>query len=368
MTSGVYPGIPCYLCPAIAFVEMQRRKNVWSASRATRLRLRRCEQVMSVEETHVPVVERCEGSGMQRVQFDLKRVLCPIDFSRHSAAALRMAGGLAKILGAELTVLHAQHLEAPVYFTVAQVRALRGELRRGIQAARDQVAEFIRKHLPRNLPHSIEVVEGDTVTAILRAARHSQANLVVMGTHGRSGLTKIRLGSVTDSVLRQINVPILTVGPGIKPSASLGTIRRILCPVNFRSSAGLAFQRARSLAERTGAELILINIVEPGLQNQDLEEARKALCDWVAPDLRKRCAVREVVRTGNSAEQIVAEAKSAGADLIVVGGEPRESLGAMLFGSTTEALIRHAPCPVLSIVRRGANKKSMARQDARSQS
>ncbi len=298
-------------------------------------------------------------------QFDLKRVLCPVDFSRHSAAALRMAGGLAKTFGAELTVLHAQHLEAPVYFTVAQVRALRGELRRSIRAARAQVAEFVRKHLPQNLPHSIEVVEDDPVTAILRTARNSQANLVVMGTHGRSGLTKIRLGSVTDSVLRQITVPILTVGPGIKPSASLGTVRRILCPVNYRSSAGLASQHARILAEKTGAELILINIVEPDLQNQNLEEARKALCDWVAPDLRERCAVREVVRHGNSAEQIVAEAKSAGADLVVVGGQARESLGAMLFGSTTEALIRHSPCPVLSVVRREANRKSTSPPDPR---
>jgi hypothetical protein len=104
---------------------------------------------------------------------------------------------------------------------------------------------------------------------------------------------------------------------------------------------------------------------EPDLQNQNLDEARKAPCAWVAPDLRERCAVREVVRHGNSAEQVVAEPKSAEADLVVVGGQPRESLGAMLFESTTEALIRHAPCPVLSIVQREANRGWMARQDGR---
>jgi nucleotide-binding universal stress UspA family protein len=285
-------------------------------------------------------------------QYDLKRVLCPVDFSEYSAAALRMAGGLAKTLGAELTVLHAQHLEAPVYFTEAQIRALKGQLRRSIRAARTMVTDFVRKHLPRDLPRSIQVVEGNPVAAILRAVSNSKADLVVMGTHGRTGLTKIRLGSVTDSVLRQITAPILTVGPGIKPSASLGTIHRILCPVNYRSSAGLASEYARILAERTGAELLLINIVEPGVPSQTLEEARKALCDWVAPELRERCTVREIVREGNSAEQIVAEAKSAGADLVVVGAQPRNSLGTMLFGSTTEAIIRHVPCPVLSVVRR----------------
>jgi hypothetical protein len=97
-------------------------------------------------------------------------------------------------------------------------------------------------------------------------------------------------------------VPILTVGPSIKPSASLGTLRRSLSPINYRSSAGLAFQHARILAEKTGAELILINIAEPDLQKQNLDEDREALCAWVAPDLRERCAVREVVRHGNSAD------------------------------------------------------------------
>jgi len=52
-------------------------------------------------------------------EFNLKRVLCPVDFSDPSAAALRMAGGVAKAFGAEITVLHTQFLEAPVYFTAA---------------------------------------------------------------------------------------------------------------------------------------------------------------------------------------------------------------------------------------------------------
>jgi len=285
-------------------------------------------------------------------EFKLKRVLCPVDFSEPSGAALRLAGGVAKMFGAEITVLHAQHLEAPVYFTAAQMQALKAQLRRSTRAARTHVADFVAKHLPADLPRSIEVVEDDPVAAILRTSENSKAGLIVMGTHGRTGLTKVRLGSVMESVLRQTDVPILTVGPNIKAVASLGAIRRILCPVNYTSSAESAFEHARKLAERTGAELILIHIAEQGAQGQGLEEARKALCDWVAPDVRERCSVKEVVRQGNSAEQIVAEAKSSGADLVVIGAQPHESLGAMLFGSTTEAVIRRAPCPVFLVVRR----------------
>jgi nucleotide-binding universal stress UspA family protein len=287
---------------------------------------------------------------MHMAEFDLKRVLCPVDFSVPSAAALRLAGGMAKTFGAELTVLHAQHLEAPVYFTAAQLQALKAQLRRSLRAARASVADFVAQYLPEDLSRSIEVVEDYPVAAILRTAKSSKAGLVVMGTHGRTGLAKVRLGSVMESVLRQTDVPILTVGPRVKSVASLGAIRRILCPVNYTSLAKSALEYARELAERTGAELILIHIAEQSTQGQGLDEARRALCDWVASDVRERCSVKEVVRPGNSAEQIVAEAKSSGADLVVIGAQPRESLGTMLFGSTTEAVIRGAPCPVFSVV------------------
>ena len=68
--------------------------------------------------------------------FQPKHILCPIDFSEHSAAALRVAGGVAKAFGAEVHILHAQRLEAPVYFTVAQTQALQAQLRRSARAAR----------------------------------------------------------------------------------------------------------------------------------------------------------------------------------------------------------------------------------------
>ena len=285
-------------------------------------------------------------------EFKLKRVLCPVDFSEPSAAALRMAGGVAKAFGAELTVLHAQILEAPVYFTVAQAQALKAQLRRSTRAAHAHVADFVVKYLPADLTRSIEVVGDDPVVAILRTAKNWKAGLVVMGTHGRTGLTKVRLGSVMESVLRQTGVPVLTVGPNIKPVASLGVIRRILCPVNYSSLAEIAFEHARTLAEKTGAQLTLLNIAEETPSGQGLDEAQRVLCDWVAPAVRERCSVKEVARQGNSAEQIVAEAKSSGADLVVIGAQSRGSLGTMLFGSTTEVVIRRAPYPVFTVVRR----------------
>jgi nucleotide-binding universal stress UspA family protein len=92
-------------------------------------------------------------------------------------------------------------------------------------------------------------------------------------------------------------------------------------------------------------------VVEP---HAGVEEVNfhQELCDWIDPKIRGRCTVREVVRKGTAAEQIAAEAKDSQADLIVLGAHPRSFVGTILFGSTTELVIRNAPCPVLSVIRK----------------
>jgi len=283
-------------------------------------------------------------------RFSPERILCPIDFSEHSAAALRMAGSLARTFGAEVRVLHAQRLDAPVYFTSAQLQALRTQLRRSLRSAQKFVEDFIDRHLPEDVAHSVRVVEQEPVEAILRMDKEWRADLLVMGTHGRTGLTRIRLGSVMESVLRQVQGPILTVGPGAKVRP-LGSIRRVLTPIDFSAMSRETFQYSVDLAEQANAEVIAVHILE-GAADKRREQAVGALCDWVSPQARARCSVHEVVRDGSPSDRIVAEAKTSRADLIVLGARPRSYLGSLVFGSTTEAVIRTAPCPVLSIIQR----------------
>jgi nucleotide-binding universal stress UspA family protein len=278
-------------------------------------------------------------------------ILCPTDFSAHSAAGLRVAGGIARAFGGRVVVLHAQRLEAPVYFTKAQTRALKAQLRRSARAAWGYVNDFSTQNLPEGVSHTILLLEEDPVEAVLRVAKELRAGLVVMGTHGRRGLARIRLGSVTESVLRQVSVPALTVGPRIKPSPRLAGIRRILCPVNYSELARAAFEYAAGLAERLGAELIALHVLEHGGHQEDGNPVRK-LCDWVPAELRGRCEVKEAVLEGTASEKIVREAQRSHASLIVLGAQPRSFVGTILFGSTSELVIRNALCPVLSVIRK----------------
>jgi nucleotide-binding universal stress UspA family protein len=192
------------------------------------------------------------------------------------------------------------------------------------------------------------VVEDDPVSAILKTQQEIGADLIAMGTHGRGGLARVRLGSIAESVLHQAEVPILTVGPHTKLPPTVEAIRRVLCPVNYSPSSQTALDLAAALAAGTGAELIVAHIDET-LLGKSAQDSLQQLCDWIPATVRAHCAVKEVVKQGSAAEQIVEEAVKSHADLLVIGAQPRSLLGAVLLGSTTELVIRSASCPVLSV-------------------
>lgn len=119
--------------------------------------------------------------------FPQQYILCPLDFSQHSMAALRVASGIAGAFRAEIIVLHVQRFESPLYFTAARTQALTAQLRHSFRAARAHLAKFAEEYRPDGLPRSIQVAELHPVLAILQTCRQSAADLVVMGT----GLTRI---------------------------------------------------------------------------------------------------------------------------------------------------------------------------------
>lgn len=274
-------------------------------------------------------------------------ILCPTDFSIHSAAGLCAAGGIAHAFGGRVVLLHAQRWEIPVYFTKSQARALKAQLRRSARTAWRYANDFATQHLPADVGRTVLLLEEDPVEAVLRVAKELHAGLVVLGTHGRTGLARIRMGSVTESVLRQVGTPALTLGPRLQPSPRLAQIHRILCPVNYTALARAAFDNAVGLAEKTGAELVLVHVMEhPGVH----EDGK--LSEWARAEAGRRCVVKEVMLKGVAAEQIVSEARRCRADMIVQGAQPRSFAGTVLFGSTSELVIRKASCPVLSVIRK----------------
>ncbi len=277
-----------------------------------------------------------------------RHILAPVDFSELSALALQYADALSRCSGARVTVLHASSFEAPPYFTQAQLEELQSRLRAAQRQAERELREFVRKNLGpgSNLP-DVRVVEGRPAETILRTAAEIGADLIAMGTHGRSGWNRWMLGSVAERVLREAEIPVLTVRSNAPPPSRPLLIRNILCPVNDTPIARRALEYAAEMARCLNATLTLLHVDE-GRKPDTIPD----LCAWVPAEQRRRCRIREIVRRGEAAREIVAQAAEEGCDLLVIGAQHRRFFDSTVIGSTSVRVVRYAPCPVLTVVAR----------------
>jgi nucleotide-binding universal stress UspA family protein len=296
----------------------------------------------------------------------IARILCPIDFSEFSRHALHHAIAVAKWYGSELTVLY-------VFPNLPGVDLPPVDLEEG---ERDRLMTEMRGLLgetPPELPVKFLVREAPEVRAeILAQADALTADLLVLGSHGRSGFERLLLGSVTEKVMRKAPCPVMVVpprAPDTDPSHPLHVARpRILCPVDFSDGSLAALEYAISLAEEADGNLTLLHAIEvppelrehmPTTADFDVDgirasaEARclERLRELIPRSVRTYCTVETVVREGAAYRQILQLAAEQKTDLIVMGVQGRRTLDLIVFGSNTERVIRAAACPVL-IVRR----------------
>jgi nucleotide-binding universal stress UspA family protein len=299
---------------------------------------------------------------MKRV--NIERVLCPIDFSEFSRDALDHAVAMASWYRATLTVMHVIDMpQAPLGGLPAGSEAFAPVFDRG------KVAEDIRAFAEPaigsvDVRWDVVAAFGPAAMAIQLHAAHIHADLVVVGTHGRSGFQRFLLGSVTEKLLRGMAAPLLIVPPPVKKPETI-TYGTVLCPLDFSNESIRALDYALSLAQESGARIILLQAVETLLDDvdplyvpnmnvpeylHDAEQKAMARLKAAVPDEARVWAdpVERVVR-GRAYRQILTIADQENAGLIVMGVRGKGALDRLLFGSTTEHVIREARCPVLTL-------------------
>ena len=285
-------------------------------------------------------------------------ILCPVDFSDTSQHALDHAAAIAHRDQARLSVLYVfVNLPTmdlpPLVLTPADRKRLGADLQRMCAG------------VPAGVPIDLQVLEAERAhRTILAAQAESGADLLVIGTHGRSGFQHLFLGSTTEKVIRKATCPTLVVPPraaDVRPGSPVRT-DRILCPIDFSDSSMAGLARAREIATETGARLTVIAVVDVGyelrdsamLANVDVEGLVRA----TEADARRRLAalagqgvhtIDAVVASGPAAGTVLERAARDGTDLIVMGVHGRGALDLRLFGSTTHRVIRGATCPVLVV-------------------
>jgi nucleotide-binding universal stress UspA family protein len=280
--------------------------------------------------------------------FAPQSILCGVDFSPVSETALGYASLLSKAYGAALTVLHSHHVELPAYLAEEQWAALQRELQAAAASAEQHLREFATHVLGAAVGAAqYAALDAPPVDGLLQAVEERHPDLVVLGSHGHARLSQFLLGSVSAGVLREITVPLLVTRARADADPTAVRIKHILCPINYTPAATAGLQVAASLAGRLGARLSLVHSLENG---GDSAAERERLCQWVPEQVQVDCTWETApVVKGPAAEGIVHTAVEMGADLIVLGGKHRPLLTASVLGATTERVVRHAACPVLTV-------------------
>jgi len=200
--------------------------------------------------------------------------------------------------------------------------------------------------------------QGPTADALAGYANRHHADLIVMSTHGRSGLARLSLGSVTDSLVRLTTIPVLVVKPPrsyLNPQVA-GAFKRIVVPLDGSSLAEQILARIATLAEMEGSELTLLYVLKPRTYSQ--EQIQDPLLPWwerdiasaqaylfpMAAKLRRRgFTVSSDIVIGEDVPEKIAEfARCEKADLIAIATHGRGGLSRVIHGSVADALMKSA--------------------------
>ncbi len=295
----------------------------------------------------------------------ISHIVLATDFSECAIRAQDYAVLFARAYDATLHVVHVP--ESPLWYGSHAATIL--YLEQAQKEGERQLADTEQHLMHSGVKHvDIRQVVGIPSEQITKAAQDIGADLVVVGTRGRTNLDAILLGSTAERVIKGAPSPVLAVPatpePVFEETAGTGltpAVRHILAPLDFSSPSLDAAEYAIQLANHFGAKMTLLHVLEPiyygaELELQSVEEKWQKWVHWRA-QLDQLAglvssfglATGTLLRGGVPADAIVASAKEQGCDLIVTGTHGRRGWSRLRFGSVAEAVLRQAPCPVLAV-------------------
>jgi nucleotide-binding universal stress UspA family protein len=295
----------------------------------------------------------------------IRKILATTDFSDHSRAGVRYAVRLAETLRAAVEVVYV--IEPPPRMAGTDVLVPVPQIAEVTPRVRAHLEQLVREEARGDVRLSVSVGIGTPWYEITTRARVGAMDLVVLATHGHTGIKHALLGSTAERVVRHAPCPVLTVPGGVVSrrarEAPMLKVKRILVPVDFSKVSKRAIRYATALARQFSAELSLLHVVEHlaidrilGLAQSaealaaSMKQARVELEAVAARvDEASEVSATATIRDGTPFREICDTAKRVGADLIVLTTRGQGGMTRVVLGSTAERVVRHAPCPVLAV-------------------
>jgi nucleotide-binding universal stress UspA family protein len=291
---------------------------------------------------------REKGAPESTVLPTFARILLVTDFSDCSSAAVPFASLLAEYYGASIVVCH-------VVSTPSQAGGgAQTEAAKAREVAEARLREFVAKNPLGESNYEAVIGQGQTWDVLASLVEEKRIDLVVLGTHGRSGVGKLLLGSVAQRIFSLAPCPVLSVSPRARKSwGSDRRLARILYATDFLPGSLKALPYALSLAEVGHAELLLLHVPEASAagSSEFLQGDHQHLSALIPAKHRAWCKSDTLVTPGDPAQVILDAATRNSVDFIVIGAHGFEgSLASFQVPlSTAYRVVAHAPCPVLRV-------------------
>lgn len=298
------------------------------------------------------------------MKVEIKTIVCTTDFSDFSNRAVPFGVALAKEFGAKLYLCHVIDLSSV---------AMYGEGFSDPLMLESKITDYAHAHLndligDTDIDWESLTSVGHTADEIALIAKEKGADLVVSATHGRSGLKRLILGSVTERLMRTLPCPMYIVRSLARdpaaPAMAEMKLKSILVGCDFSADSDLAMQYGLSLAQEFQTKLHLVHVLEPSIYKDMLahpsvktdpdrkglrEELTRKLNDMVSEEAKQWCTPETVLLAGQPSDELTKYALVNEVDLIVLGVRGHSVMETLLVGSTTDRVVRQAPCPVLSV-------------------
>lgn len=296
---------------------------------------------------------------MKEAQVDkrisLNNILFLTDFSWASEWALPFVRGIAQEYGAKVTALHVAVPDVLTYMTPDSLAA-------AIELQQDSALVEMKQIETQlvGIPHQVAVVAGKAVWAVVEPMlQDEQVDLIVVGTHGRTGLPKLLMGSTAEEIFRRSPVPVMTIGPSASKNEQSGARwQHVIFASDFTPESLAAAPHPISFAEENDAQLTLVHVIETWGQRKDANqnrttvvEALHQLHEIVPPEAELWCRPETIVEHGDPATRILALANQRSADLIVLGIRSTSHVLVTnhLEKTIAHTIVAHATCPVLTV-------------------